>query len=204
MSPAQIDLLLFDSVKAGDVHAFRILVEKYSGLLHTYCMKYIRNECDAEEIVADAFITLWDKKSRIDIASSLKAYLYATVRNQSINYLRAVKNAPLVEAIEEETSLLRGSNIAIHPFEPSPEQRMDERMKILEEALEHLPPARRKVFLMFKSGLKYSQIAAQLNLSEKTVRNQIDRAIKQLRQYVSDALPLGNAFTLFLLTTCAL
>ncbi|WP_118973662.1 RNA polymerase sigma factor [Taibaiella koreensis] len=204
MSPAQIDLLLFDSVKAGDVHAFRILVEKYSLLLHAYCMKYIKNECDAEEIVADAFITLWDKKSRIDISSSLKAYLYATVRNHSINYLRTLKKAPLLESISEEAPLHGHRDAVIYPFEPSHEQRMTERMRLLEEALEQLPPARKKVFLMFRSGLKYGQIADQLNLSEKTVRNQIDRAIKQLREYISEALPLGNAFTLFLLTACTL
>lgn len=200
MSPAQVDLLLFDAVKAGDVHAFRILMEKYTTHLHVYCMKYIRNECDAEEIVADAFITLWDKKGKINISSSLKAYLYTTVRNKSISYLRTVKNIPQVESIQEDTTLQTNIHTIIHPFDSSPEQRMSEKMRILEEAMEHLPPERKKVFLLFRSGLKYSQIAHQLNLSEKTVRNQIDRAIKQLKQYVEETWPVSNAFTLFLLS----
>ena len=103
---------------------------------------------------------------------NLKAYLYQAVRNRSLSFTSQPVNAeateqlPDVEDTSEEEDILRS-----------------ERDARLWDAIDRLPPERKKIFLLSKrDGLKYQEIAEELNLSVKTVENQMSKALKALRE----------------------
>ena len=134
-----------------------------------YAAHYLKDD-DVEDIVQDAFTALWEKMLGGDLPSSPRAYLAASVRNRCIDVLRGRKAHP-GEALPADLS------------EPDMEvlsQAFDE--ACLWDALARLPKGRRRMFLMHRrDGLKYAEIAGRLGVSERTVRNQISRALKSLR-----------------------
>ena len=127
---------------------------------------------DAEDIVQQAFADVWDKNRAGNVIGNLKAYLYQAVRNRSLSFTSQPVNAeateqlPDVEDTSEEEDILRS-----------------ERDARLWDAIDRLPPERKKIFLLSKrDGLKYQEIAEELNLSVKTVENQMSKALKALRE----------------------
>ena len=68
---------------------FKILFKKYYSDLLRFCLKFVRKHEIAEDIVQDQFIYLWDKRNNIKITSSIESYLYKSVRNKSIDYLKS-------------------------------------------------------------------------------------------------------------------
>jgi RNA polymerase sigma-70 factor (family 1) len=188
------DELLFLSIKEEeDPYAFRILVDKYCDALLKHCCTYIKRRDIAEEIVSDVFLALWEKKHRINIVSSLKSYLYTATRNHSIDYLRAQTKSVPYESIED--ALDPDNTIgSISDFDAR--DKMTDFRQELEALLIVLPPKRRKIFVLYKDGMKHKEIAEMLSLSEKTVRNNIERAVRQLKD---SAISYGKVSPLLLL-----
>ena len=187
------DELLFLSIKEEeDPYAFRILVDKYCDALLKHCCTYVKRRDIAEEIVSDVLLALWEKKHKINIVTSLKSYLYTATRNHSIDYLRAQTKSVPYESIED--ALDPDDRIGnISDFDAR-DKMMDFRQE-LEALLIVLPPKRRKIFVLYKDGMKHKEIAEMLSLSEKTVRNNIERAVRQLKD---SAISYGKVSPLLL------
>lgn len=137
--------------------------------LGMYALRYTQDVDDAEDIVQQAFADIWEKLSSGMEIHNLKAYLYQAVRNRSLSFIA------------------EHSNIT-HEDIPETEEDMEEQISISERdarlwtAIDHLPPQRKKIFLLSKrDGLTYQEIADELNLSVKTVEHQISKALKMLR-----------------------
>lgn len=137
-----------------------------------FALRYTDPVDDAEDIVQQAFADVWDKNRAGNVIGNLKAYLYQAVRNRSLSFTSQPVNAeateqlPDVEDTSEEEDILRS-----------------ERDARLWDAIDQLPPERKKIFLLSKrDGLKYQEIAEELNLSVKTVENQMSKALKALRE----------------------
>ena len=127
-----------------------------------FALRYTDQVDDAEDIVQQAFADVWDKNRAGNVIGNLKAYLYQAVRNRSLSFT----SQPDVEDTSEEEDILRS-----------------ERDARLWDAIDRLPPERKKIFLLSKrDGLKYQEIAEELNLSVKTVENQMSKALKALRE----------------------
>lgn len=188
------DELLFLSIKDGDTNAFRVLVDKYCTALLAHSVHYVRRHDIAEEIVSDVFLAFWEKRERIEISHSFRSYLYSSVRNHSINYLRAQKKHLPFELVPDETFP--------EPDVDTSEAESREHMTLLagqlEEMLHLLPPQRRKIFMLYREGHKHKEIASMLNLSEKTVRNNMERAVKKLK----DALQVVKKAGLLIALAC--
>ncbi|MDR3262034.1 MAG: RNA polymerase sigma-70 factor [Tannerella sp.] len=129
---------------------------------------------DAEDVVQQAFADVWEKRRTMAKIDNLKAYMYQAVRNRSLSFVeKAEHTCPIDEYADME--------------DPPSEEPIDcaERDARLWDALDRLPPERKKIFLLSKrDGLKYQEIADRLNLSVKTVENQIGKALKTLRETV--------------------
>ncbi len=82
---------LLSQIKHNDSGALKVLFEKYFAALCYFSNKFVRNTDLAEEAVSDIFLNIWLKKGKIEITTSLRAYLYTAVRNQSLNYLKQNK-----------------------------------------------------------------------------------------------------------------
>jgi RNA polymerase sigma-70 factor (ECF subfamily) len=169
-------------IRSGDQSVFEALFRDYYARLCGYALKFVADTDQAEEIVQDLFCNLWDKKESRDIMTSVEAYLFRAVRNACFNHLKHLKiryrhtesvkeTAPAVsESVHESLEFL-------------------ELAEMIEKAVEGMPPERKKIYILSRQeGLKYKDIAEKLNISVKTVENQMGKALKYLREHLSQYL----------------
>jgi RNA polymerase sigma-70 factor (family 1) len=172
------------SIQQKDGQAFENYYKKHYKAFFLAAFTYLKDAGIAEEIVNDVFIKLWDAGDTIQIESSLRAYIYRAVINRSLNELdksrKARQQQKAYSRRPEESFELR----AIEENE----------LKIrLYQAIDQLPEQCQKVFRMSRfEELKQQEIADQLDISIKTVKNHITHALKQLNKVLADwnTLPL--------------
>lgn len=151
--------------------------------MYSYAFTILKNADNAEEITQSVFVKLWEKKDQLSIESSVKSYLYRMVHNDCMNLLKheAVKKRFEKEkmyAMKNETDSA-GKKIMSSQLEEK-----------LTDALRELPEQCRTIFQLSRfEELKYREIAHQLGISEKTVENQMGKALKLLRIKLADFLP---------------
>lgn len=137
-----------------------------------YALRYLEYLEDAEDTVQQAFADAWEKNREGTVILNLKAYLYQTVRNRSINIVQQNPLLRTTDTLPEQEDHSEAEQIAIA-----------ERDARLWQAIDALPDARRRIFLLAKrDGKKYQEIAEELQLSVKTVENQMGKALKSLRE----------------------
>ncbi|WGQ08880.1 RNA polymerase sigma-70 factor [Pedobacter gandavensis] len=169
------DFELTTLLKKGDLIAFNEIYGRFQGLLYIYACKIVKNNDDAEDIVQEVFLYLWDKRFTITINNSISVYLYKAVQYKFMNLLdhkkvRSDYNESLNKFIDQ------GEFITDFHI------RQKEFSKIIEQEIAALPEKMREIFeLSRKANLSRKEIAEKLNLSEKTVKNQINNALKILR-----------------------
>ncbi len=155
---------------------------------------FLKDLDTAEEIVQDLFVKFWENRVSIKISSSVRSYLFTSVRNGCLNFIKHLK---IEESYKKYNELEResGSLTVDEEFEGS------ELEKQIRKAIDQLPPERKKVFIMSRfEGLKYREIAEKSGKSIKTIENQMGKAIKFLRQELADyttiiSIVFANFFT---------
>lgn len=188
---------IVDGLIIGDEETYIFLFREYYVSLCAYSRRYVGRKDIAEEIVSDTFFKIWENRAKINISTSIKAYLFQAVCNNSLNYLRKLKKETKLEEFFQKTSF---ENIAFSdPFEEMEEQSLlmtDMNVKI-EEMVNQLPVQQQKVFRLKRmEGRKTKEVAEIMGLSVKTVEMHLTKATLNLRQKLKDYLP---AFLLFLL-----
>ncbi len=149
--------------------------------LHAYSCSIIKDSDDAEEIVQNVFFKLWEKKEKIATLNSIPAYLYRSVYNDSLNYIKHHK----VRAEYKQHVLHTSSNDTTddHAAQKDLEVRVH-------DAMNSLPEQCRTIFQLSRfEELKYREIADKLGISIKTVENQMGKALKIMRVKLADFLP---------------
>jgi RNA polymerase sigma-70 factor (ECF subfamily) len=137
-----------------------------------FAKKILGDEDDAREVVHQVFISIWEKRQEIDLSASMKSYLFTSVHNRSLNVIRDRKKFSSAEVPDVAGEWDVSSVI----------ESMELEEKIL-AVIRTLPEKCREVFEMSRfDGLKYSEIAKKLNISVKTVENQMSKALKILRE----------------------
>lgn len=169
-------------IKTGDEQAFeQVFRSNYAGMCG-FAGKYIDDKDEAEEVVQEVFFNYWSKKETLDIIGALEAYLYRSVRNACLNHLKHMQvRAKFVEqaSLQEEESSFSNSIEVL------------ELQGKIEDSIDQLPSERKKIFkLSREEGLKYREIADQLGLSVKTVETQMGKALKFLRENLTEYLPV--------------
>ena len=175
--------VLFENVKKGDLHSFETIFHQYYGLLCSLAEKYTGNTDSAEEIVQDFFVRFWEKREILNIETSVKNYLFRSVKNQCLNYIQHKK-------IKDKHNL---TIISEHESNDSFEDNLPEidLAEKIEESISSLPEKRREIFrLSREDGLKYHEIADKMNISIKTVETQMSLAIKYLRTKLKDYISI--------------
>lgn len=134
----------------------------------------------AEEIVQDLFVRFWEQRDTKEITTSIRAYFYSSVRNACLNQLKHLKIKDKYKQ-EQERELTFNSSQDQNDLELS---ELDQK---IHNAINALPEGRRKIFILSRfDGLKYQEIAEKLNISIKTVENQMGEALKFLRVQLKD------------------
>ena len=171
-------------IAGGDEAAFRQLFHQYNKILQPFIVKLTRSHEAAEEVLQEVFLKIWLHREKLTGVENPKAYIVRIVSNESLDYLRTVTRK---NKLAEE---IRRSAVAASP---SPEQSFSyrETEQRIHEAIEQLPNACRKVYRMSREQYKcIPEIAAELNLSHSTVKNQLVKALKIIRLHVGNILPL--------------
>jgi RNA polymerase sigma-70 factor (ECF subfamily) len=179
---------LMATLQAGDKTAFEMLFRTYYQPLCNYAYTFVQDRDEAEEIVQATFLSVWEKRDKLDIHTGVKPYLYAMVRNAALNILKhekikqqhvALELAVADRSVESVTRTVMASELETR----------------IHKALEKLPEQCRLVFKLSRfEELKYAEIADQLNISIKTVENQMGKALKIMREQLKDYLPLFLVF----------
>lgn len=183
------DFELFSQIKRRDRTAFNTLFRKYYTALCRFSFAICLSQEEAEECVQDMFVHLWEKAPTINVDVSVKAYLYTSTRNYTLN------------AINKQQTELRhlneySENAESH--EQDTEKRDVEISRLIESGIERLPEKCREIFVLCKKeGLTYEEIATYLQVSEKTVENQMGIALRKLREYLHPELQKLLAMLLF-------
>lgn len=155
-------------------------------------MGYVKNSADADEIVNDTFLAVWDKKDELVLDDSLKKYLYTIVKNKSLNHLKKLK----VEA----TELLPEYELASSYLSPIDIIQAKETEAVIFELIEKLPPKCKQIFVLSrKESMSNKEICALMEISEKTVENQITIAIKYIKEGLNSKKETQSGFKIIIM-----
>ncbi|QBQ41887.1 RNA polymerase sigma-70 factor [Sphingobacterium psychroaquaticum] len=158
---------------------FTSLYESHWLKLYLHAYRMVEDEDEAKDIVQEVFTNLWDILDTIDINSSYSSYLYRSIRNVVINRLSRGKLAAKFEAY------IQAAQLTDYAYTPDDLLREKDLAEIINYEIENLPP---KMAVIFKKSrfedLSYREIAAELNISENTVRKQIHNALVILRKKI--------------------
>ena len=186
-----IEQLLVIRLKKGDVEAYRYVFEHHYAVMCRYAMMIVPDRFVAENIVSDVMYRLWEKRSNIEIHTSIRAYLIKSVRNQSIDYLKSLRVKSEVEPSDLTCFEQYASSGSYEPFNALIEKELEE---IVAESIRQLPKECKAVFLKSRvDGKKYQEIAEELGISVNTVKYHIKNALSILKK------SLGGYFDMFLI-----
>ena len=166
-------------LRKGNTNAFKEVSDSLYGSLYVYAKSFVQDESDAEELVQEAFIMIWERRKNIDSDFNIKAYLYKSIHNQALNYLRHLK----VVGQHVDEAFYFGQEEFQSPTEINPFL-----SKALTDAIDLLPRRTKLIFEMSRlDGLRHKEIAVELGISEKTVEVQVRKARqflqKKLKRY---------------------
>ncbi len=146
------------------------------GALCGYANKYLDETEAAEEIVQEVFVKFWEKCESIAPNSSVKSYLYRSVHNTCLNYIKHLK----VRDTYRQYVMVKMETESYNFFDDVEDSQLEQKIY---SAIGDLPPQCRKIFKLSRfEGLKYQEIADHLGLSVKTIEVQMGKALKVLRE----------------------
>jgi len=180
--------LLIRQFKNGDHHSFEVLYQKYAPKLFGFSRKYLNSDIESEEIVQEVFIRIWEKKENIDEDQSFSSYIFQAAKHRIFNGFRKKVNE---QAYLDFLILSDNSSSSFTEMEVEYREIKEK----AELAISAMPPKRQEIFrLSREQGLKNKEIADKLQISIKTVENQMGQALKFLRNELSDYQLLILAF----------
>jgi len=177
------EIKLFEQVRKGDKNAFEKLFRTYFSHLCAYSNSFVQDIDEAQDIVQDFLFDIWQKKEKLPVDVPVRAYLFKSVHNRCLNVLKHKKvvQKHIDTTLSEYNEEMFDESIA----EPNP---LHDKIR---QTIDKMPPERRKVFIMHRyDELKYKEIAERLNISIKTVENQIGKALNFLRDELKAFLPV--------------
>ena len=169
--------------------AFDSLFNRHYAGLCAYCESFTGNKQVSEDLVQDVFINVWIKRSELIFDETIRSYLYRSVHNAAMRFLRheAVKHrySAHINAKLAEGELIPSELVATdgNPAE------LSEIQALYKQGLEELSPQTREIFLCSREkDMKYSEIADLTGLSVKAIEYHISKALEVLRKYLRDYL----------------
>ncbi len=173
---------LIDGLRDGDPGAYETVFREYHARLCGFAYGYLRNRADADEIVQDLFLALWQKRERLEISTSLRGYLFRAVRNRVLNRSAQARGEERWLGDSDDANELETADPALRPDEAMLELELETRAR---RAMDALPPGCRRVLqLRWLEQMRPQEIADALGISLKGVENQLARARKVMRLHL--------------------
>ena len=163
-----------ERLKSGDTQSLKFLFDTFYPSLCHFAVQFLNDHDQSEEVVQDLFVRLWENRGQLEIKTSLKSYLFRSVRNQCLNLIQHEK------VRQKHAGKIRE---ALFSEDVSNNFFLDGEIAAgIQAAIEEMPEKRREIFrLNREEGLKYKEIAERLDISVKTVETHMGLALKTLR-----------------------
>lgn len=162
---------------AGSYKDFSILYEHYWPHLYTYTFGLIQNKMLAEDIVQEIFIKIWTRRELINVELSFKSFLFTIAHNSIYSEFRKQVSSPQFSDFVEYTN-----SISLSENNVDKKINFDDFMHSFEKAKANLSPRLLEIYNLNKEvGLSIPEIVVKLGIGEQTVRNQLTKAMKQIR-----------------------
>lgn len=172
------DSKLLDRMGVGDQDAFVIIYNRFHERVYTFSLWYLKSEVEAEEVVQEVFLKLWQLGTEAAKINNLESFLRTLTRNRSLDMLRK-------RASEAKADAVLAINWQENHNDTEEQILLNDTEKVLQQAIDLLPKQQRLVYeLCGQQGLKNDEVAEQLNLSPLTVRTHMKLALKFLRTYM--------------------
>ena len=184
------DLVL--ALQRGDEEAFETIYGLYSQRLFGRLLKLVKTEAQAQEILQDVFIKLWQYRHSLDPEKSFRSFLFKIAENKVYDFFRKAARDKVMEA--NLISLSTTNYINIEEY-----TRAEENLILLYKAIERLPPQRQQVFRLCKlEGRSYKEVSELLSISLSTISDHIVKATKAIKEYFYKQPPSTLLITLLL------
>ena len=165
---------LVRELSAGNILAFNTLFKEYSGRLYRFAYGYLKQEAEAEELVQEVFMIIWDKRANLKEELSFKSFLFTISFNIIKKHFRT--KAYLSEFYKSEIN-------SEPDMQTSHKVAYDSLYQFLTEIVNHLPKRRKEIFIKSRlEGLNIKEISNEMKISHKTVENQLTIALKFIRE----------------------
>lgn len=175
-------------IKYGEKDAYQELFERYAPKIFNFSLAYLKNKADAEELVQDVFLKIWEKREILDAAQNVKAYLFKIAINTIYDFIRR-KN---IENAFNDFAKVNSNSTSNNTWDTIVYEEMQ---STLDELISKMPEQRRRVFYLSRNkGLSNDEIAQKMELSKRTVENQLYRATGFLKEQLKN----HSAFVLLL------
>lgn len=182
-------IVLIEALKQGEAQAYTFLVEQYHHKLCVYAFSLSHDHDNAEDIVQDVFISVWQQRNKLKADFSIQGFLYKLVYNKFIDDYRKQQSVMVLEKkyIEALDTIM----------EDVDETRLEKLIGLVKVEIQQLPPKCKQTFLLSKQdGLTNFEIAEYLNVSIKTVEAQMTKSFSIIRKKVGNKMH-GILFLLF-------
>jgi RNA polymerase sigma-70 factor (family 1) len=182
---------LVNSLSKGNILAFNTLFKAYSGRLYRFAFGYLKSEEEAEELVQEVFTTIWEKRSTLKEELSFKSFLFTISFNiikkhfRTKSYIAEYIKSGIFDDIDTQTSQKISYDSLLH---------------FITQLVNKMPDRRKEIFIKSRfEGLSIKEISEKLNISHKTVENQLTDALKFIRTNLNrENIPLLLFFILFI------
>ncbi len=180
---------LLTRLKNGDMLAFDQVYDRYSHKLFSFVFKILKDEAEADDIVQEVFVKIWESREKLGDYKLLNSYIFTIAYNNSINLIRKrINNNKYLEHLKN-SSVIQTSPSAISEVE------FNELKNQVEKLIANLPDRQKQVYFLHREkGLTYPEIAQQLGISKNTVENHMVKALKFLRQNIDNSLLVNILF----------
>lgn len=186
---------LIKLLKKGDMAAFDAIYNQYCHKLHQFVFMYLKQEEDAEEVVQEVFIKIWESREKVDVYLSFESFLFTIAYNSTMSLLR--KRVSETKSREYLKSLQK-----IETEEKVIDEiQYNELNNKVQSLLEQLSPRQSEIYLLSREeGLSHKEIAIKLNISESTVNNHLVTILKFLKSNIDSSLFINSLFIFLFLS----
>ena len=187
-------------LKEGNPAAYEELFKQTFPRMLGYCKLFIKDKAQANDLVQECFVKLWEKRSFIKATQSVESFLFVMLRNRCLNYLRDQK----LQLVEKDIKLMDENELQ-HlyqlDFNGKEEKTIEESLiEAIKESVEKLPEKRKLVFVKTKiEGKKNKEVAEEMGISVKAVEKHLHQAKEQIRHEMLLKFPLLSALIVIIL-----
>lgn len=173
------DQEVIEQLREGSKDAFRLLFDENGPKIYAFALSYLKNASDAEELLQEVFLKLWEVRSSLDSSKNIRSFLFKICINLIYDFIRR-KNIEQVYLDYSGRNSPSSGNNTWH------EVIYNDMLSNLQQLIAKMPEQRQRIFRLSKEdGLSNEEIADQLSLSRRTVENQLYRAISFLKEKIN-------------------